>query len=1566
MKKFLSLLLVAAMLLCYLPAGVFAAESGYFVAGTPGLCGSEWNNADPNNRMELNADGLYEKTYADVPAGKHEFKVTDGTWDNCWPGSNYVFTTTEVTDVTITFNADTKDVKVILGGQVIEVPYYVAGVAELCGVAWDPGHAANKMTLASDGLYKKTFEKVPAGTYEFKITDGTWDNSWGSNGGWENFSFTTTEEKNVTITFNADTKQPGVVLSDVVVEELYTVAGFGALCGTEWNPGDLNNKLSLNADGLYEKTYFSVAAGSYEFKVTDGTWSNSWGDNGNNYSFTVAAESNVTIIFNPESKEITVTLVAVEPYFVAGTEELCSVGWNPGYEANKMMLDTDGLYKKTFKSVPAGKHEFKVTDGTWNNCWGDNGNNYAFETTEVKNVTITFHAETKEINVILSDATAPDPVPPTEPEEYDITIQVHYYRPDGAYSDWEVHMWNGVESLSSTRKFELEEVTYQGTTYGATATYYADASDTWVGFIIKKPDWTKDPDGDRKIDISDVLSGTVHVYAKTGSALNDFVTDKSEATLGAKITAAVYDSITGVLTVTTSMPIAENPATAFTLEGPNGEMKITKVTQVGTSSDYIVEYEGEINADEIFTVYYNGAPCVVTVPNTYSTETFESQYTYEGDDLGAAWTAAGTTFRLWAPTASKVLVNLYSAGNDGEKIGEHEMTADVNGTWIVTIEGDLHGLYYTYSVTRRGETVEAVDPYARTTGVNGNRAMIVNLDATDPAGWENDTYVTQKNYTDAVIWELHVRDFSIDESSGMTNKGKYLAFTERGTTVPGTEISTGVDYMVDLGINYVHLLPVYDINSVDETTGGYNWGYDPKNYNVPEGSYSTNPYDGAVRVTEFKQMVQSLHNAGIGVIMDVVYNHVADAGQFCFNQIVPGYFSRIHDDGSYQSNSGCGNDTASERSMVRKYIVDSVLYWAEEYHIDGFRWDLVGLIDYETINQVMEEVHKVNPDIIFYGEGWEMCQWTTKDEGAYASDPYSKKMTIQPNDQLVNTEAGVFAFFNDTIRNVIHGGVFTATDKGFVCGNLSTDTKQTVIDGYMGYSKWGSDGARVDTPLQTVNYASCHDNYTLFDNFTVDAMDLTGKTAAEVKDQAAMYNLMAAAYYITAQGVPFIHAGEEMLRSKPDAAQENGFNHNSYASGDEINSIKWYTLARPEVAVAVEYYKGLIAFRKAHPALRMTDQAEILASMEVLETGSNDIIAILNKGGNGENNQILTIINTTDNSTGAGVVLPEGMWHAYVFGSRASADQAFATFEGGSEFSGGPKSVTILVKEGEKTEYVKWNHGTTSLNGVIDLNIYVKLSKDLIEADDTFVRFTYAGKTLDVAMEDALHYPWNGEENIYRFSCPVYAKQLADNVNIKFMKGDRVIGKELNYSVKTYCENRIEDSTYDAEVALCKAMLNYGAAAQMLFGYNTDKLANASLSDADKALAAVDASAYKYSVTGKEEGIKAKSATLMLEDVVKVRVYFTLTGDKAIGDYTFTIDGKVVTPQQNEKGYYVETDGIAAKELEKMFSVQVGGITVTYGALSYVNSKANGSNELEANIAKALFAYWQTAEKYLG
>ena len=612
------------------------------------------------------------------------------------------------------------------------------------------------------------------------------------------------------------------------------------------------------------------------------------------------------------------------------------------------------------------------------------------------------------------------------------------------------------------------------------------------------------------------------------------------------------------------------------------------------------------------------------MPAAFSTEKFEEQYTYAGRDLGAAYTKDKTSFRVWAPTAEAVSVRLYQGGLEGQEdfIEELPMTADVNGTWVAEKSGDLHGIYYTYFVTLGEVQKEACDPYARTTGVNGKRAMVIDLDSTNPEGWENDKNPNaDKTFNDAVIYELHVRDLSSDESAGIQNKGKYLAFTETGTT-NAEGIPTGIDHIKNLGVTHVHLLPVYDYGSVDETkldVPQFNWGYDPVNYNVPEGSYSTDPYHGEVRVKEFKQMVQAMHNNGLSVIMDVVYNHVFDAGEFCFNKIVPQYFSRVDENGKYSNGSECGNDTASERSMVRKYIVESVLYWAEEYHIDGFRFDLVGLLDTETINEIVETVHAVRPDVVFYGEGWTMNTEVTKD------DVY---MATQVNSQMTPG----FAYFSDTIRDALKGSVFINTEKGFISG--APDKESILETCFMGLPAWCS------SPTQTVNYASCHDNMTLFDRI----VNSTSEFSRE--DQIKMNNL-AAAFCMLSQGIPFIHAGEEMLRSKP-AEDGEGFEENSYKSPDCVNQIKWDNLNDAEYQNVHNYYKGLIAFRKAHAALRMTTAEEVNANITSVEGLDKNVLAFEINGDVTDETADKLFVVFNANETETEIKLPKGKWNVYI------------------------------------------------------------------------------------------------------------------------------------------------------------------------------------------------------------------------------------------------------------------------------------------------------------------------------
>ena len=642
------------------------------------------------------------------------------------------------------------------------------------------------------------------------------------------------------------------------------------------------------------------------------------------------------------------------------------------------------------------------------------------------------------------------------------------------------------------------------------------------------------------------------------------------------------------------------------------------------------------------------------MPNIYSTEKFEKEFTYSGSDLGATYTPEKTAFRVWAPTADTVTLNLYGSGTPGidDLVEQLPMTADVNGTWIAEKEGDLNGTYYTYLVSVGGNENEACDPYARTTGVNGKRAMILDLASTDPDGWENDTNPNAgMAYNDAVIYELHVRDLSSDESSGIQNAGKFLGLTETGTTT-ASGIPTGLDHMKDLGITHVHLLPVYDYASVDETQSDkpqFNWGYDPENYNVPEGSYSTDPYNGAVRVAEMKQMVKVLHDNQISVIMDVVYNHVYNASDFCVNQIVPDYFSRICEDGTYSNGSDCGNDTASERSMVRKYIVDSVKYWADEYHIDGFRFDLVGLIDTETINEVVTEVHKTHPDVIFYGEGWTMDTAVTKE---------GYKMTTQPN----STAVPGFAFFSDTLRDALKGHVFYTTRKGYVSG--AADLADTVKGCFLGQA-----GDWCTTPAQSINYASCHDNMTLLDR-------ITRSTPGVSEEDRIRMNNLSAAIYMTAQGIPFLQAGEEMLRTKIDAF--GGFLENSYNSPDSVNSIKWNTLEDETYQNVYNYYKGLIAFRKAHAALRLTNATDVNANITSVDGLDDNVLAFrINGGVNGETSDGIFVI-FNPNSAETSVTLPDGAWDVCVNADHAGTG-ALTTVAGSVSVE--PISAMVLVKK---------------------------------------------------------------------------------------------------------------------------------------------------------------------------------------------------------------------------------------------------------------------------------------------
>ena len=834
-------------------------------------------------------------------------------------------------------------------------------------------------------------------------------------------------------------------------------------------------------------------------------------------------------------------------------------------------------------------------------------------------------------------------------EEDGVVIKLHYNRPDGVYDDWSVWFWNlGKDGADIPFAEENGEMV---------ATFPVEPGATSVGFIVKLPGWAaKDVNEDQFIDVAAFISGTVHVYVESGVP-GYTVVNGDDAVIGIKLTGVSYDEKTTNVQVKMTASIGDG-TDAFVLTGPQGVITPVSVTE-DASHVYTLELEQPLDLYSSYTLTYDGQDYGVKLPNIYSTEEFEADYTYEGDDLGATWTAEKTTFRVWAPTADAVRVNLYESGTEGTEdlIEQLTMTPDVNGTWVAEKEGDLNGTYYTYEVDVIGETREACDPYARATGVNGKRAMVIDLDSTDPEGWENDVDPHYDNeITDAVIYELHIRDLSVDESSGIQNKGKYLGVIETGTT-NAAGVPTGLDHIKSLGVTHLHLLPSYDYGSVDESKldiPQFNWGYDPVNYNVPEGSYSTDPYNGAVRVAEFKQMVQGLHENGISVVMDVVYNHVYSADSFCFNQIVPRYFSRVNENGSYSSGSGCGNDTASERSMVSKYIVDSVKYWADEYHIDGFRFDLVGLIDTETMNAVIEEVHKTHPNVIFYGEGWTMSTTMTKE---------GYELTTQTNSTLVPE----FAFFSDTLRDALKGNVFNNTEKGYVSGVAAYSS--TINQCFVGAPNW------CKSPTQTINYSSCHDNNTLYDRIILSTPDAT------TEDRIRMNNL-AAAITMTSQGIPFIHAGEEMLRSKP--LPDGGYDHNSYNNTDAVNSLKWDDLNQAEYQSVFSYYQGLIAFRAAHPALRMTSAEEVsqqITKLEGLEFGITGFH--IAPGSNGEENEFVVIFNPK--TSAITVDLPRGEWEIYISGQTAGTE-VLGTAKGGVEVE--PISAMVLVRQPSALESI--------------------------------------------------------------------------------------------------------------------------------------------------------------------------------------------------------------------------------------------------------------------------------------
>lgn len=813
-----------------------------------------------------------------------------------------------------------------------------------------------------------------------------------------------------------------------------------------------------------------------------------------------------------------------------------------------------------------------------------------------------------------------------------VTVTVHYQRPAGDYDTWNVYTWrnddaNGKDVGVDDKVFAFTE---GEDSFGKIAKIVVSGMTPYksLGFLIRKgTTWTKDVSVDRFLSDFD-SSGKAEIWLVQG----DETIYKTAPSVADSISYASQDALSAI-TVGLSRRVPASPVPAFTVKLGGTTVTPSSIVPVSTTSkgalEWTLNFSSALTIGGAYTVSLaDFGSAAVTTGAVMNSKEFDDLYSYSGDDLGNTYTAAQTSFRVWAPTAQSVSLTTY--GNVADKnmasVGtETAMTKDVKGTWIATLKGDQNGLIYTYKAQIGSDNNEAVDPYVRATTINGGKGVVVDLKALALASPAAKPAFSGKP-TDAVFYELHVRDASIDPSSGVSaaNRGKFLGLTESGTKTPNKKSPTVLSAIKDLGVTHVQLLPVYDYASIDESKAGeYNWGYDPQNYNVPEGSYSSDPTNPTKRITELKTVVDTFHKNGLRAVMDVVYNHVSSAQSFSMQQLVPGYFFRTSADGNLANGTGCGNEVASERSMVRKFIVDSVKYWATEYGFDGFRFDLMGILDTTTMNQIRAELNKIDPSIVIIGEGWDMGDVL---DGSLKAD--QKNATQMPG----------IAHFNDTIRDGIKGSVFNHSETGYAQGKLtSISAVKSGIVGQVAYDATAGGGWGAVDPTVSVNYVEAHDNLTLFDKLLAS---MPKASAAERQRVFALSSSIA----ILAQGLPFIHAGQEFMRTK-------GGNDNSYNSGDKPNALKWNT--RVTNASVVNYFKGLLALRKAHPAFRMSTADAVRANLKFIDAPSGVLVYSLNGAAAGDSWKNIVVAHNP-NKKAVTVKLPsKGAWQIVVSGPNA-------------------------------------------------------------------------------------------------------------------------------------------------------------------------------------------------------------------------------------------------------------------------------------------------------------------------
>lgn len=840
-------------------------------------------------------------------------------------------------------------------------------------------------------------------------------------------------------------------------------------------------------------------------------------------------------------------------------------------------------------------------------------------------------------------------------------ITFYFNRSTGDYDKCDIWMWE--EGGAEGRGFLLHECEY-----GAKAVMNIDENTMRVGFIVRTncsdpggTSWgtaTKDGTSDDRF-ISIKERETV-VYLKGGDKKAYSSADGGKTLVEIKSVdmADLRDLKTIRYAVSSASAMSVDMNEVKLKDGDGNEVKIAEIKSISKLQAQI-KTETELALDKAYTLHVKDLDPVPVVPITYfNSSDFGQRYNYDGK-LGVEITGTQTIFRLWAPTASKVTLNLFAEGDGGTAEKTVPLEQGEKGVWSYTEEGNLSGKYYTYTVKTSAGQQEAVDPYAVSAGLNGNRGMVLDLASTDPQNWRKDLFVPSTatggkfNYTDAELWEVHVRDFSntiTDSKLPEAYRGKFMAFTKTGLK-NSAGIPVGVDYLKELGITHVHLMPSYDYATVDESKNdGFNWGYDPKNYNVPEGSYSTNPRDGAVRVNEFKQMVQALHEQGIGVVMDVVYNHTHGLDS-SFNKIVPYYYYRFQTNGKPSNGSGCGNETASDRYMFSRFMIDSVTYWMKEYNVDGFRFDLMGLHDMATMKEIEKAVHEINPNALIYGEGWTGGSSTL--EGAKQSTLANiRSLNGSVGGEKYNHVNGI-AMFNDVLRDAIKGST-NGRDTGFATGADETlsGAIRFGVNGGVNNTGFGTSNNKGSwnsyNPSNIVNYASAHDNLSLWDKICFAYGE-----GAETLENRLRRNRLSAAIVQTSLGIPFMQAGEEMLRQKKNA--DGTYNENSYNSTDAVNNLKWDRLTQnSDEYKMMQYYKGLISFRKAHALLRSPLASDRGTTINVLDkTATKDAVIAFTMNDPYSDEVIYVVYNagTTDTT----VTLPLGSWDLFINGTTAGA-----------------------------------------------------------------------------------------------------------------------------------------------------------------------------------------------------------------------------------------------------------------------------------------------------------------------